>query len=763
MFVRWSKTPSHLLFFIRREGGEVYIFGLKKPMKRYIAYFTESSSDTELHCKDGELAQGLKLPAYLTGGDIDSSDSENENRIIHLSPSETGVCLPVGSTIIFLHHLREEGIMTGLLRLSDGALAWIPMVCNERKPEDGVSIMPGGIVTRFTFPAFPAPLRVDSIGERLIFCYADGLKYSRWEKGKGYCSPASLPSPREPQVIMSPVRIEEFMSSSTSLPTLSVSVRIKTGMEETVRNWLSGEIMDSAINEKDFEDIRSEVRRQIGESFLNFRNMVADSGFFLFPRYVYSALLMKEGERILQSGPVFAAGERMNEEINLVLVNATVSNGMIRMILSLTALPYKLSVNIGTASLPPFLKGDAAEFEILLSEPFDSINYGSDGIPDVGEYHGLSYNDGTQISHGYGWKINRNQSRKEERVGGETLFCHTVIKPVFDVLDAEEEPEDVVVAVSSQAYKKSTVLREDNCDMPIDKIEGMEVVNSTLFLFGDNQLGASPVSNPYKIKRWNRIEGDGIKHIVPSMRALSTGQLGEFPLYAFCRDGIRALRPDGHGGYTSVQLISRDICDGGISLSTSAVVFSTLRGVLSLEGSTVKMLEEEAGGCEISYYYPGDIIIYGNRGLWGVHSSNKGIIGNIEMEGGRFFEKFPYLFYLDSTGYLRLITHRMILQASDMSGDFHPGMTTGEYLTRGMKLGDVSKKKHIRGFRFLPVGVKVKKGIMEVSDNLQQWYPYLRNIETGSPLTLGRGWRYCRLRFQKAGDEFPEGVEIWLG
>lgn len=84
----------------------------------------------------------------------------------------------------------------------------------------------------------------------------------------------------------------------------------------------------------------------------------------------------------------------------------------------------------------------------------------------------------------------------------------------------------------------------------------------------------------------------GNGHIVAlscAARPLSTGQFGEYPLYAFTSEGIWALTLSQVGTYIARQPISREICGDfkTICQLDNSVVFSTGRGLMHIQGSDV--------------------------------------------------------------------------------------------------------------------------------------------------------------------------------
>lgn len=111
-----------------------------------------------------------------------------------------------------------------------------------------------------------------------------------------------------------------------------------------------------------------------------------------------------------------------------------------------------------------------------------------------------------------------------------------------------------------------------------------------------NQLYVSEVNNPFVFPATGIVTvGTGeILGVSAAAQALSQGQFGSFPLYAFTTDGIWALRVSDTGTFSAVQPISRDVCiskDGILQLDNS-VLFATERGVMMLAGSQVTCVSD---------------------------------------------------------------------------------------------------------------------------------------------------------------------------
>ena len=106
----------------------------------------------------------------------------------------------------------------------------------------------------------------------------------------------------------------------------------------------------------------------------------------------------------------------------------------------------------------------------------------------------------------------------------------------------------------------------------------------------------SEVSNPFLFPVTYRvtIEDAEIKGIASAAKALSQGQFGQYPLYAFTDKGIWALEVSSTGTYSARQPITRDVCIGPESITQidSAVLFASDRGIMLLSGSHTECLSE---------------------------------------------------------------------------------------------------------------------------------------------------------------------------
>lgn len=118
---------------------------------------------------------------------------------------------------------------------------------------------------------------------------------------------------------------------------------------------------------------------------------------------------------------------------------------------------------------------------------------------------------------------------------------------------------------------------EPETDPTVDEMEVSSMVYS------------SEVNNPFSFPaRYATQVGDGkVVALSTAAKALSQGQFGQFPLYAFTTAGVWALELDSTGVFVARQPITRDVClsPDGICQLDSSVLFATSRGIMQLAGS----------------------------------------------------------------------------------------------------------------------------------------------------------------------------------
>ena len=120
-------------------------------------------------------------------------------------------------------------------------------------------------------------------------------------------------------------------------------------------------------------------------------------------------------------------------------------------------------------------------------------------------------------------------------------------------------------------------------------VDSYYVPTFSTVLYLPNSLYTSEVLNPFVFhpENINTIGTGRILGLAAATKALSEGQFGQFPLYAFTTDGVWAMSVDSDGRFTAINPVSRDVCTDPDSITSidTAVLFSTDRGVMLLQGS----------------------------------------------------------------------------------------------------------------------------------------------------------------------------------
>lgn len=112
----------------------------------------------------------------------------------------------------------------------------------------------------------------------------------------------------------------------------------------------------------------------------------------------------------------------------------------------------------------------------------------------------------------------------------------------------------------------------------------------------DSKIYSSEINNPfyYPLLGINNIGTGNIIALATVTQALSQGQFGQYPLYAFTTEGVWALEISSIGGFTSVHPVTRDILISEKSLTQidNAVLFATEQGIMQLSGSSTICISE---------------------------------------------------------------------------------------------------------------------------------------------------------------------------
>lgn len=152
---------------------------------------------------------------------------------------------------------------------------------------------------------------------------------------------------------------------------------------------------------------------------------------------------------------------------------------------------------------------------------------------------------------------------------------------------------------STKVLRPSPTEISRSVDGSVSEATDEPVVSDVDYLFQPNSIFTSEVNNPFAFPLLgiNSIGSGEIIGITSATKALSQGQFGQFPLYAFCTDGVWALEPAADGTFTTKQAVSRDVCTNYASITQldSSVAFASARGIMHLQGSQCTCISDILG------------------------------------------------------------------------------------------------------------------------------------------------------------------------
>lgn len=122
---------------------------------------------------------------------------------------------------------------------------------------------------------------------------------------------------------------------------------------------------------------------------------------------------------------------------------------------------------------------------------------------------------------------------------------------------------------------------------PLATVTGFQDLQSTLFVSAHENPFYFPVSSRITLPVGKIIS------VASNTKAISQGQFGQFPLYAFTDDGIWALEINEEGRYLARQAVSRDVViNPYIMQMDKALALVTGKGVMLLSGEDTQAISE---------------------------------------------------------------------------------------------------------------------------------------------------------------------------
>lgn len=726
----------------------------------FIPFYNASELPDAL-CPDGEFpdASGFfpDSPASSSSGADDDDDVEVDNGVVCVSG--TPVCdIPEGARVLGSH--RPSASASGNLLVLDphGSLLRLMLSSPQSGWEASPVLSADCDLSRLKILA--------SAGDWVVLGH-DGIPplFMLWiDEELRYSSASPIPGQLLPRFELADAALPGFNSVAGDLPTLTVELDCPEGLKTSVSDWLNG----VAVAETDaFSAFRDALDKSVVDSWLGFIHEASLAGLHVAP-FLASAALRRtyadgRKEIISPSAPALLGDDFSG--INLRLHGFTFSDGRLRLSLRSSVRARELRVTLGDDSRPEWLRGCGCLAEaqplLLLSQDIRV----TDEIPVADGLRNLPSVDGDS-SRRRGWII-RMLSRSERQFRSDLPAS---------LYEADNLLWNRTVACTSRL--SSSPLEIDMRLYDQFRAAGGTSLNGRMILYGEGLLRISPAGMPASADHVSVFEGEEILALLPSLRSLSSGEFGAFPLYAFCRDGIRALSPDSERGLRSVQLVCRDIPLEGVApvSTTTGVAFASARGVLMLEGTRVSLLDgmedvtpdRTLDGCRLAWHYPSDSIVVGfAEGDCIAYSIRDKKWRTLSFRSDDFIEAWPHLFNIERGSVSELLPRRVAdaTRAAAEAPDADSaaiGKITGSrvLISRPIKLGSDAVGKRIRRAIFAADGNVEGRWKIEGSDDLRRWRPVVVGRGLISPPAWASPYRYFRLRLT-VGTPPPSGITLF--
>ncbi len=121
-------------------------------------------------------------------------------------------------------------------------------------------------------------------------------------------------------------------------------------------------------------------------------------------------------------------------------------------------------------------------------------------------------------------------------------------------------------------------------------------INGTSVVQVSNKVYESEANNPFYFpaKGILTVGTGNVLGIAAAVRPLSEGQFGQYPVYAFCDEGVWALEVSSTGTFAAKAPVTRDVClsAAGICQLDQSVLFASARGIMELSGNECRCISQ---------------------------------------------------------------------------------------------------------------------------------------------------------------------------
>lgn len=148
----------------------------------------------------------------------------------------------------------------------------------------------------------------------------------------------------------------------------------------------------------------------------------------------------------------------------------------------------------------------------------------------------------------------------------------------------------------SNAMDGAVSLLPYGTDRPGSPFTPLEGLGASVSIPEPGTLYVSEAGNPFvfRAEDMTNVGASRLLAVASASKALSEGQFGDFPLYAFTDEGVWALSAGQNGQYGAAHPLTMDVVTdtGSIVPVDNQVVFPTSRGIMALSGSSSRCISD---------------------------------------------------------------------------------------------------------------------------------------------------------------------------
>lgn len=516
-----------------------YFWGMKR--KKYLIDFLRRSEMSDLTCRDGEVDSFDRI-SWLEP-ESDNPDSKNPGatskpvveyeRVPVISCGEPGAGLPLGSSLLAVHTVRDESGSRelALYLQSNGALGFRPLYPGVARNIGFLPASHGALKRALCFRNIVTLLCADGVA---WLCYEPSLQ--------SYRLLSSLPEAPEITATFDETTLDGYVTTAGQQPEMTLNVDLHDLTDlidgEALSEWLNNghsARVDEAIQSRVHEGIADRVNKYMAE--------VRDAGLFLKGTRVVASF----GEA-MPCNPVIVTGSYNPPYAKLLEWALRKSTLYLKVAFSLK--PLRLTISYQLTDLQLQWRGTFSELTVFTTSetPWMIGSTGEkSGKPEVTGLYSLT----SESVAGLGFRFG---SRSRASVIGYTRSLADFRKSASVNLD-NVTAGVLTVTKPSSTEKIFTPCYDDF--LPV-KATGGATTDSGVILFDGNTV-LSPLASNCVVYRHREMISDG--NLLAITQCGGKGNLAngkKHPLLAISTDGLRKLSSVADSGYEVTEILGKE-------------------------------------------------------------------------------------------------------------------------------------------------------------------------------------------------------------